>query len=182
MEEQKMALSLNTKITALALTAALLGGSIGAIVEHNSSSKANQESAKTATTFDQNSSGQAAEDNSLNNGATADNSQLASTSSVDNQSTANTTEYMPAKSRTVASAQPVRSSSTSRSVYRSHETARHVSGWEKHRNILTVAMGAGGGALLGGLIGGRKGTAIGALAGAGGGALYTYKLRKKNQQ
>jgi hypothetical protein len=180
MEEQKMALSLNTKITALALTAALLGGSIGAIVEHNSSSKANQESAKTATSLDQNSTGQVAEDNSLSNGATADNSQLVSTSAVD-QSTAKTVEYQPARARTVASAQPVRSSSTSRSVYRSHATSRPVSGWEKHRDILTVAMGAGGGALLGGLIGGRKGTAIGALAGAGGSALYTYKLRKKNR-
>jgi hypothetical protein len=53
--------------------------------------------------------------------------------------------------------------------------------WQKHRDKLTVAMGAGGGAILGGLIGGKKGAAIGALAGGGGSALYTYKLRKRNR-
>jgi hypothetical protein len=42
-------------------------------------------------------------------------------------------------------------------------------------------MGAGGGALVGGLVGGKKGAAIGALAGGGGSALYTYKLRKRNR-
>ena len=52
--------------------------------------------------------------------------------------------------------------------------------WDKHRDKLTVAMGAGGGALLGGLIGGKKGAIIGALGGGGGSALYTYKLRNKN--
>lgn len=52
--------------------------------------------------------------------------------------------------------------------------------WDKHRDKLTLAMGTGGGAILGGLIGGKKGAAIGALAGAGGSALYTYKIRNKN--
>ena len=50
--------------------------------------------------------------------------------------------------------------------------------WQKHRDKLTTAIGAGGGALLGGIIGGGKGAAIGALAGGGGSALYTYKIRK----
>jgi len=54
--------------------------------------------------------------------------------------------------------------------------------WTKHRDKLTVAMGTGGGALLGGLIGGKKGAAIGALGGAGGSSLYTYKLRKRNRR
>ena len=61
---------------------------------------------------------------------------------------------------------------------------RHKHGrsfWQKHRDKLTVAMGAGGGAVLGGVIGGKKGAGIGALAGAGGSALYTYKLRKRNR-
>ena len=52
--------------------------------------------------------------------------------------------------------------------------------WQKHRDKLTVAMGAGGGALVGGLVGGKKGALIGGLAGAGGSALYTYKLRNRN--
>jgi hypothetical protein len=44
-----------------------------------------------------------------------------------------------------------------------------------------VAMGTGAGAVIGSLIGGKKGAAIGALSGAGGSALYTYKLRKRNR-
>ncbi len=54
--------------------------------------------------------------------------------------------------------------------------------WQKHRDKLTVAMGTGGGALIGGLIGGKKGAAIGALGGGGGSALYTYKIRKRNRR
>ena len=54
--------------------------------------------------------------------------------------------------------------------------------WQKHRDKLTLAMGTGGGALLGGLIGGKRGAGIGALAGAGGSALYTYKLRKRSRR
>jgi hypothetical protein len=70
----------------------------------------------------------------------------------------------------------------SRRVYYDYEQpARKRSFWDKHRDKLTVAAGAGGGALIGGLIGGKKGAGIGALAGGGGSALYTYKLRKRNR-
>lgn len=65
--------------------------------------------------------------------------------------------------------------------YRSYRPAKR-SFWAKHRDKLTVAAGAGGGAAIGGIIGGKKGAAIGALAGGGGSALYTYKLRKKGQK
>ena len=44
-----------------------------------------------------------------------------------------------------------------------------------------MAIGTGAGAAIGGLIGGKKGAAIGAVSGLGGSALYTYKLRKRNQ-
>ena len=54
--------------------------------------------------------------------------------------------------------------------------------WQKHRDKLTLAMGTGAGAILGGVIGGKKGAGIGALAGAGGSALYTYKLRHRNRR
>jgi uncharacterized membrane protein YebE (DUF533 family) len=62
------------------------------------------------------------------------------------------------------------------------QLARSRTFWQKHRDKLTVAMGTGGGALLGALIGGKKGAAIGALAGAGGSALYTYKIRNRNRR
>ncbi len=74
-----------------------------------------------------------------------------------------------------------RSSSVARSNV-AYQQPRGRSFWQKHRDKLTVAMGTGGGAVLGGLIGGKKGAAIGALGGAGGSALYTYKLRKRNRR
>jgi len=61
----------------------------------------------------------------------------------------------------------------------SSQPVRSRSFWQKHRDKLTVAAGTGGGALIGGLLGGKKGALIGGLAGAGGSALYTYKLRKR---
>ncbi len=81
---------------------------------------------------------------------------------------------------------------SSRRTYRSYNGSRRVyydynnaprgrSFWQKHRDKLTVAMGTGAGAILGGLIGGKKGAGIGALAGAGGSALYTYKLRNRRR-
>ncbi|HEX8502958.1 MAG TPA: hypothetical protein VF659_20410 [Pyrinomonadaceae bacterium] len=71
--------------------------------------------------------------------------------------------------------------SAPRRVYYDYGQNKGRSFWQKHRDKLTVAMGAGGGALVGGLIGGKKGAGIGALAGGGGSALYTYKLRKRNR-
>jgi len=61
-------------------------------------------------------------------------------------------------------------------------STQHRSFWQKHRDKLTVAGGTLGGAALGGIIGGKKGAAIGALSGGGGSALYTYKLRKRHRR
>jgi hypothetical protein len=75
------------------------------------------------------------------------------------------------------------SSSRSRRVYYDYSTQpRGRTFWQKHRDKLTVAMGTGAGAILGGVIGGKKGAGIGALAGAGGSALYTYKLRNRTRR
>lgn len=65
---------------------------------------------------------------------------------------------------------------TRRNVYYSYGNRRTF--WQKHRDKLTTAMGAAGGALIGGIAGGGKGAAIGTVVGAGGSALYTYKIRK----
>lgn len=73
-------------------------------------------------------------------------------------------------------------SQSSRRVYYDYQQPKGRSFWQKHRDKLTVAMGTGGGAAIGGLIGGKKGAAIGALSGAGGSALYTYKLRNRNKR
>ena len=52
--------------------------------------------------------------------------------------------------------------------------------WERSRDKITVAGGAAAGAVVGGLAGGKKGAIIGALIGAGGSAVYTYKVRDRD--
>lgn len=51
--------------------------------------------------------------------------------------------------------------------------------WDRHRDKLTLAIGAGSGAAIGGLLGGKRGAVIGAVSGLGASALYTYKLRNR---
>jgi hypothetical protein len=49
--------------------------------------------------------------------------------------------------------------------------------------LINVGIGAGGGALAGGLIGGnRRSIGAGALIGAGAGALYTYVIKPKKRR
>ncbi|HEX7722300.1 MAG TPA: hypothetical protein VF397_09085 [Pyrinomonadaceae bacterium] len=75
-----------------------------------------------------------------------------------------------------------RSTRSTRRVYYDYGTSsRGRSFWQKHRDKLTLAMGTGLGAAIGGLAGGKKGAGIGALAGLGGSALYTYKIRKRHR-
>jgi len=52
--------------------------------------------------------------------------------------------------------------------------------WDRHRDKLTVAIGTGAGAAIGGVTGGKRGAVIGALSGLGGSALYTYKIRNRS--
>jgi outer membrane lipoprotein SlyB len=52
--------------------------------------------------------------------------------------------------------------------------------WERSRDKITTGGGAVGGAIIGGLIGGKKGAVIGAITGGAGAAVYTYKVRKKD--
>ncbi len=54
--------------------------------------------------------------------------------------------------------------------------------YRRHRNRTNLAIGTGGGALIGGLLGGGKGALIGAGVGAGSSALYTYKLNPKKRK
>ena len=71
---------------------------------------------------------------------------------------------------------------STRRVYYNGRYYDNRSFWARHRDKLTVAAGAGGGAALGGLTGGRQGALIGALLGAGGSALYTYTLRDRDNR
>jgi uncharacterized protein YcfJ len=69
-----------------------------------------------------------------------------------------------------------------RRVYYNYAYRDRRSFWDKHRDKLSLAIGTGAGAALGGLIGGGRGAGIGALAGLGGSALYTYKLRNRHRR
>ena len=59
---------------------------------------------------------------------------------------------------------------------------RKPSYYRRHRNRINMAVGTGGGALLGGLLGGGKGALIGAGTGLAASSLYTYKFNKKKRR
>ena len=189
----------SNKILPVALVAALLGGTVGAFVMRPSK---NTPDAAKATT--QQLKANEIADNSI----ATDENQLLETELADEtkglsdvekaayrdgfmqgvvaarDSELTTSRAVPAASRVVYRNTPrtrTVSRSAPRRVYYDYGQTKGRSFWQKHRDKLTVAMGTGGGALLGGLIGGKKGAGIGALAGAGGSALYTYKIRKRNR-
>ncbi|HYG79982.1 MAG TPA: hypothetical protein VD861_06320 [Pyrinomonadaceae bacterium] len=193
---------LKNKIIPIALVAALLGGSVGAIVSRKNTDTAaatpSYSTTPSANLADARNASQVADDSrAADEVLTAKNENIEDADSyragfLDGFQAARerTSDLISqtASSRVVYRNAPARRSygrsnySGSRQVYYDYNTQpRKRSFWQKHRDKLTVAMGAGGGALLGGLIGGKKGAAIGALAGGGGAALYTYKLRKRNR-
>jgi hypothetical protein len=194
-------MTLQNKILPVALVAALLGGGVGAFVTRNPSTTT------TATTATQPSTSTTEATPATTEQAKLDttSSTSADTTSVDTaafrdgfaegyRAANGTSDSAVVPSRRSSAATPVvyrtasrrsRSvaSNNSRRVYYDYNTQpRQRSFWQKHRDKLTVAMGTGGGAILGGLIGGKKGAAIGALAGAGGSALYTYKIRNRSRR
>jgi hypothetical protein len=83
----------------------------------------------------------------------------------------------------------VRKSSASR-TYRTqpryavqgYQAQRRPSFYRRHRNLINIGIATGAGALVGGLVGGRRGAGWGMLAGAGSGALYTYKMNPKRRR
>lgn len=65
---------------------------------------------------------------------------------------------------------------------RGYQAQRRPSFYRRHRNLINIGIATGAGALVGGLIGGRRGAGWGMLAGAGSGALYTYKINPKRRR
>jgi uncharacterized protein YcfJ len=193
--KEKLTMTMNGKILAVGLSAALLGGTVVGLVNNRKSVDPNAPVAsQNLTTQD------AARTNALDTQAANDQVALNTANEADmsadyragfndgfnaaRSGAANTTvlREVPTSSRVVYRSAPVRTRTvrSTRRAYYDYAPQRR-SFWQKHRDKLTVAMGAGGGALLGGLIGGKKGAAIGALGGAGGGALYTYKIRNRRR-
>ena len=199
---------MTNKLLPVALVAALIGGSVGAFVMHSKNSTASnqavaQDTVRPAAQDAQYAQLQPTEVNSRDSyvpaqfetsseqtaykSGFADGFRACQGGALGAVGTASTT------SRAATYSQPrvvyrntgrsyARNSTSSRQVYYDYQQPQKRSFWQKHRDKLTVAMGTGGGAVVGGLIGGKKGAAIGALAGAGGSALYTYKIRNRNRR
>jgi hypothetical protein len=205
-------MNLQNKILPVALVAALLGGTVGAFVMRPKTNDLNTVASSNLLPTSNNAPSQAAalrynETLPANNNETPATLNVANTSSEEecyragftegfaaareekNVRTSNLTNATPRSSeRVVYRDAPVRrtrvarNTRASRQAYYDYEQPRKRSFWSKHRDKLTVAMGAGGGAIVGGLIGGKKGAAIGALGGGAGSALYTYKIRNRNRR
>jgi hypothetical protein len=175
-------------LIALTLVGALLGAGIGSLVTHSATSTqaAND---KYATVPASN-----ATTNSPDRIETANASLFSTTAeqaayrqgfeqgfgACDSANTNASSQTLASNSTTYRA--PVRryaSSRSSRAYYDYNTQPRGRSFWQKHRDKLTLAIGTGAGAAIGGLAGGKKGAGIGSLIGLGGSALYTYKLRKR---
>jgi hypothetical protein len=171
------------KLLPVALIAALIGGSVGALVMHKSQ-PAEAETTTAAQTANALPGAEPVSNTEMVPAAfnTAGEQTAYKTGFADGYAAASEAEQRTVTTRRGTSRVVYRSAGGSRSsrVYYNYEPRRR-SFWDKHRDKLTVAMGAGAGAAIGGLIGGKKGAAIGALSGGGGSALWTYKLRNRNR-
>ena len=178
---------MTNKLLPVALIAALVGGSVGALVMH----KSQPASAETLTAAQNTTAAPTAAE------PVSDNEMVPAEFNTSGEQTAYKTGFADGFAAASENRQGAATSSarrsTSRVVYRNSGSRassnrvyynyepRQRSFWDKHRDKLTVAIGTGAGAAIGGLIGGKKGAGIGALSGAGGSALWTYKLRNRNR-
>jgi len=174
---------LTNKLLPVALIAALVGGSVGALVMHKSQ-PATAETTTTAAPATQTQAANTTDEAVPADFNTAGEQTAYKTGFADGYAAATDTPQRTVTSTSRTPSRVVYRNSSARTssnrVYYNYEP-RKRSFWDKHRDKLTVAMGAGAGAAIGGLIGGKKGAAIGALSGGGGSALWTYKLRNRNR-
>lgn len=177
-------------LLAIGLIAALVGGGIGALVTNSSQktqaandSYQNTQAANTGTTAQVGNPSQfssSAEQVAYREGFEEGYNSCASAALGTGTTRSN---VVSSNNYTQTRARRVSNNSGSRRVYYDYETQTRPKGrsfWSKHRDKLTMAIGTGAGAAVGGLAGGKKGAGIGALVGLGGSALYTYKLRKRS--
>ena len=176
-------------LLAIALIAALVGGGLGALITNSSQ---NTEAANDSYQNTQAATANAAEQREFGNPAQFNTSaeQVAYREGFEegynNCASAalgagTSRNNVVSNNYTTTRARRVSNNTGSRRVYYDYETRpKGRSFWSKHRDKLTMAIGTGTGAAIGGLAGGKKGAGIGALVGLGGSALYTYKLRKRS--
>jgi hypothetical protein len=185
-------------LVAVALVAAMIGGSVGALIMHSGSAASNQnQTAQAPNPTSPQSNG------AYNNAAYDTASNQVDRTSLDQYVNERAAELKTPEEQAayrmgftdgfLASRESRNAYAPANVVYRApyaryHSGHRvyydyeHRSGrtfWQKHRDKLTVAIGTGTGAAVGALIGGGKGAGIGALVGAGSSALWTYKLRHR---
>jgi len=186
---------MTNKLLPVALVAALIGGSVGAFVMHSRNQSTTADTTTTTPAYSTSADTQFAryqpnasvnepsvpaqfdttQEQTAYKSGFGDGFRSCEAGVSGNQVASNGVVYR--SGRTYA-----RNYGSSRRVYYDYQRPRGRSFWQKHRDKLTLAMGTGAGAILGGVIGGKKGAGIGALAGAGGSALYTYKLRHRNRR
>jgi hypothetical protein len=192
--KEKLAMIMTNKLLPVALIAALVGGSVGALVMHSknqptASAESAQDTGRYTTLANQQGTDQftpaefdTREEQTAYKTGFADGFHAAEAGVTGTRAYAQpATIYGPTRV-VYPNAGRRYAHSSSGPVSYSNAQPRSRSFWQKHRDKLTVAMGAGSGAAIGALIGGKKGAAIGALAGGGGSALYTYKIRNRNRR
>ena len=182
-------------LLAIALIAALVGGGLGALITNSSqrTEAANDSDPNTrvatANAAEQRDLGNpeqfntSAEQVAYREGFEEGYNSCASAALGTGTTRNNTRNNVVSSNYSTTRARRVSNNSGSRRVYYDYETQTRPKGrsfWSKHRDKLTMAIGTGAGATVGGLAGGKKGAGIGALVGLGGSALYTYKLRKRS--
>ena len=179
-------------LIALTLVGALVGAGIGSLVTHSATSasaaKTSYDNPPPTTNASEKTPDQIAAENGSQFSTTQE--QTAYRQGFDQgysacSTAATNTERVgtyPATYNSTARTSTRRYSSSRRAYYDYGSAPRGRTFWQKHRDKLTLAMGTGGGAIIGGLIGGKRGAGIGSLVGLGGSALYTYKLRHRSRR
>src|SRR6185503_21096967 len=169
---------MTNRLLPVALIAALVGGSVGAFVMHSRNSATSAaEPTQVASRYDTATpeaiplgNGQfipaqfdTTEEQTAYKAGLADGMLASQNAAADNR----TPVVVNNPSRVVYRNSGRSYARSSSPTYVSSTQPRSRSFWQKHRDKLTVAMGAGAGTAIGALVGGKKGAAIGALAGGG---------------